>query len=204
MAAPEKTSGLPLVSKGSLEFGEGDKICDQWVVEFDVAAQGALRQVALTVVLAALHVLVMAATMLLSSWGGRLVTPINFFVGFDFYSILVSAAHFGERVAQSLSATSLYSTASRYRSLAAVLVPGSFSEITCGVSSASSSSTPAVLLTLSRTWHFPSFSGCQPPWQYSKRSRHGWPHSASEPSTRRLPTPPWKRPWACAGSSGSL
>ena len=146
-AAPENLSGPPLVSK---EFAEGDKICDQWVVEFDVAAQSALHQVALTVALAALHVLILAATLMLSSWGGRVVTPINWFVGFDFYSILVSAPHFGERVTQSRSATSLYSTAPRYRSLASVLFPGSFSEITYGVSSASSTLTPTIPLSLSR------------------------------------------------------
>ena len=148
--APENSSGPPSVSKGSLDLAEGDRICGRWVVEFDMAAQGALLQVVLTVVLAALHVLIMTATLLLSSWGGRIITPINWFVGFDFYSILVSAPHFVERVIQSLSATSLYSTAPRYRSSASVLVPESLSETTCGVSSASLSGTPAVPLTSSR------------------------------------------------------
>ena len=149
-AATKNSSGPPSVSKGSSELAEGDKICGRWVVEFDVSAQGALHQVALTVVLAALHVLIMTATLRLSSWGDRIITPINWFVGFDLYSILVSAPHSGERIIQSPSAASLYSTAPRSRSLASVLVTASSLETTCGVSSASTSGTPAVPLTSSQ------------------------------------------------------
>lgn len=91
--APGNHLGPALVSKGSLDSVDRDKICDQWVVEVDVARQSVLLQIASTVILAALHVLVMSATWLLSSWGGRVVTPINWYVGFDFYAILVSASH---------------------------------------------------------------------------------------------------------------
>ena len=86
----DKPSGPSLVRGGSWDITEGDKCCDQWDVEFSVAEQGVLQQVAWTMAVAALHVLVMAATWLLSSWGCWVVTPVNWYLGFNFYAVLVS------------------------------------------------------------------------------------------------------------------